>query len=513
MLKFLLINIFWGVIPILAIAQQDVWAPDPPFLDSVSVDISTVNGDVYIGWEPSDSLDVKGYYIYTDSNAAGTTIWTLKDTVWGRLNTSYFDNNASAGYYSVGYRVAAFDSSNNVSLMTDPHYTIYAFPYEVHENCRVKIKLSWQNYIGWSEVAYYVIYRRANDIGNFTVIDTVTGDVTEYLDEDLQDGFNYCYYVRAFSSDGKTSSSNRPCFLVNVPNVPSYIDLSNVSTIAENKIQLTILSDPNTDGSNKISIYRKRYSQDDSKYTRVKTITLESGKSEYFVTDNTNDRLLYKYKAVVSDACGNEILTSNEASNIVITMDFVDDLQFYLQWNSYEDWVGGIDSTFLFRQMDNYTPNVISEEDFSFNDYFDDMTTYDFRGKFYEGNFCYYVKYKQKEPNQYSGKRYSSMSNKVCFTEFSRVFVPNAFIPSWTTDTVNSVFKPSSLFIKKEGYYFAVFDRWGNLLFETHDPTKGWNGRDSYGNLVPSDYYVYMLIYTDNNGEIHKRSGRFVSVD
>jgi gliding motility-associated-like protein len=513
MLRWILINIAFLFVWFGAKAQQDIWAPDPPVLDSVSVDVSTINGNVFIGWKPSDSLDVKGYYIYTDSNAAGTTIWTLKDTVFGRLNTSYYDNNASAGYYSVGYRIAAFDSSNNVSLMTDPHYTIYAFPYEVDENCMVKIRLSWQQYIGWNNVLYYVIYRMSNDDGNFVIVDTVPGSATEYLDGDLQDGVNYCYYVRAVSNDGKTSSSNRPCFMVDVPNMPSYIDLANVSTIAENRIQLTILADPNTNGSNKINIYRKKFSESDNKYVKVKTITLEAGKGEYHVVDNANDKVLYRYKASVVNACGGEILTSNEASNVVISMETQDDLQFYLQWNAYNDWQGGIDSTYLFRQMDDYQPQVVKTEDFLFNDFFDDLSTYDFRGKFYEGNFCYYVEFKQKQPNQYSGEKYTSKSNKVCFREFSRVFMPNAFVPSLAIDTVNSIFKPSSLFIKKAGYYFAIYDRWGNLLFETHDPTKGWNGRDDYDNLYPSDYYFYLLIYTDNNGEVHKKSGRFVAID
>ena len=130
MLRFLLLNIIFVILSFVAVSQQDVWAPDPPVLDSISVDVDNTYGNVYVGWEPSDSLDVKGYYIYTDSNVAGNVIWTLKDTVWGRLSTLYIDYKSSANFHSVGYRIAAFDSSNNVSVMTEPHYTIYAFPYE-----------------------------------------------------------------------------------------------------------------------------------------------------------------------------------------------------------------------------------------------------------------------------------------------------------------------------------------------------------------------------------------------
>jgi hypothetical protein len=60
------------------LSGQDIWPPDAPVLDSVSVDISNVNGDVFVGWEPSDSSDVEGYYIYTDSTVGGSIIWVLK---------------------------------------------------------------------------------------------------------------------------------------------------------------------------------------------------------------------------------------------------------------------------------------------------------------------------------------------------------------------------------------------------------------------------------------------------
>jgi gliding motility-associated-like protein len=52
-------------------------------------------------------------------------------------------------------------------------------------------------------------------------------------------------------------------------------------------------------------------------------------------------------------------------------------------------------------------------------------------------------------------------------------FVPNTFTPNG--DGVNDLFKVKG--IKLEEVYFAVYNRWGELVFETNDLTKGWDGR------------------------------------
>ena len=69
------------------------------------------------------------------------------------------------------------------------------------------------------------------------------------------------------------------------------------------------------------------------------------------------------------------------------------------------------------------------------------------------------------------------------------VFVPNAFTPNG--DGKNDILyaRGSSL----NGItIFRVFDRWGTLMFETNDITKGWDGTFG-GKLVNPDVYVYYV--------------------
>jgi gliding motility-associated-like protein len=77
------------------------------------------------------------------------------------------------------------------------------------------------------------------------------------------------------------------------------------------------------------------------------------------------------------------------------------------------------------------------------------------------------------------------------------IYVPNAFTPN--DDARNDVLKPFMIGIK-ELVYFKIFNRWGELVFETKNINEGWDGRYK-GNPVQSHTLVWMLqgIGADNN--------------
>jgi gliding motility-associated-like protein len=54
------------------------------------------------------------------------------------------------------------------------------------------------------------------------------------------------------------------------------------------------------------------------------------------------------------------------------------------------------------------------------------------------------------------------------------IYVPNAFTPN--KDGLNDLLKPFMIGIK-ELVYFRIFNRWGQLVYETKDPAKGWDGK------------------------------------
>jgi len=72
-------------------------------------------------------------------------------------------------------------------------------------------------------------------------------------------------------------------------------------------------------------------------------------------------------------------------------------------------------------------------------------------------------------------------------------FVPNTFSPN--NDNLNEVFKPVLNGNDPSYYHFAIYDRWGVLIFETSDAEAGWNGtyKGNGTHYVENDAYVWKL--------------------
>ncbi|GHT21338.1 hypothetical protein FACS189430_01200 [Bacteroidia bacterium] len=95
------------------------------------------------------------------------------------------------------------------------------------------------------------------------------------------------------------------------------------------------------------------------------------------------------------------------------------------------------------------------------------------------------------------------------------VVLPNSFKPDVTgepSDVVpneqsyrNYLFFPPVIQPTRE-YHLAVYQRWGQLIYQTNDPTRGWNGYFK-GQLCPEGVYVYQIWGTFENGESFRKRG------
>jgi gliding motility-associated-like protein len=70
------------------------------------------------------------------------------------------------------------------------------------------------------------------------------------------------------------------------------------------------------------------------------------------------------------------------------------------------------------------------------------------------------------------------------------VFVPNAFTPNG--DNYNAIFKPVLNHDHLVYYEFQVYNRWGELIYETVQTTEGWDGTYA-GQQVPNGIYVWTV--------------------
>jgi gliding motility-associated-like protein len=88
------------------------------------------------------------------------------------------------------------------------------------------------------------------------------------------------------------------------------------------------------------------------------------------------------------------------------------------------------------------------------------------------------------------------------------VYVPTAFTPN--KDGLNDYLKPIGVNIK-EHHYFKIYNRWGQLVFESSLPEKGWNGYFK-GVLQPTGNFIWTFKGVHYNGEIVTSSGSFLLI-
>ena len=69
----------------------------------------------------------------------------------------------------------------------------------------------------------------------------------------------------------------------------------------------------------------------------------------------------------------------------------------------------------------------------------------------------------------------------------AHIYFPNAFSPDG--DGINDLFGPVGHYI--EEFKMSVFDRWGEQVFSTEDPTEAWDGKVNGSGDVMTGVYVY----------------------
>jgi gliding motility-associated-like protein len=84
------------------------------------------------------------------------------------------------------------------------------------------------------------------------------------------------------------------------------------------------------------------------------------------------------------------------------------------------------------------------------------------------------------------------------------LFTPNGFTPDG--DGINDVFFPQGIGIDPERYELLIFNRWGELIFESYNPNNGWDGQYK-GQKAKQDVYVWKVKAFDHKGQQHDYIG------
>ncbi len=96
--------------------------------------------------------------------------------------------------------------------------------------------------------------------------------------------------------------------------------------------------------------------------------------------------------------------------------------------------------------------------------------------------------------DEYGCERRDTIMVTVATNGEGLAYIPNVFSPNG--DLQNDHFQVSGLSLDQ--FSMEVYNRWGQLMYQTTNPANGWNGGvDNSGDKVPDGTYFYIITYKD----------------
>ncbi|MBW6535211.1 MAG: gliding motility-associated C-terminal domain-containing protein [Mariniphaga sp.] len=89
---------------------------------------------------------------------------------------------------------------------------------------------------------------------------------------------------------------------------------------------------------------------------------------------------------------------------------------------------------------------------------------------------------------------------------FDRVFPPTAFSPN-AAKMEDKEFRIYSEGIVNDGYKLLIFNRWGEVIFESQSQERGWDGTMKSSQFAPSGAYSWVIQFYDFLGKKHNQQG------
>lgn len=458
--------------------------PPPPVIDSLSVD---ENGHMIVGWEPAASA--LEYFVFRWES----TYWNKLDTV---QDSYYIDTtvNACADLYS--YTVEMRDTCLNVGPKDETEArTNMLLDTLIYQACEQSIQIKWTPYY-FPDADVYEIWCSI-DGGAFDKVGQVSGNETHFFHSNPQIQSQYTFFVRARFAGGSSTTCKKSVFTPDYSR-PAFVYLANADVQLNGTIHLGAYVDT-LPGICTWQLWRSELNGGNpallQTLDKTDTTKIRLPMADEMADPNSG---FYEYTLKALDSCGLEAMVSNELKTIWLTGEKRDDHINQLEWNAFEGWDAGVEQYYIYRMVgDEADPLPVDSVGNTTYSYTDDVGAIDQQN----GQFTYWVQAKENDGNPYAYKGRSNSNRLNLFLE-SDLFMPNAFRPGGYTPS----FKPVFRFFGGKAYLFQIYNRWGQLIFETMEPDLGWDGY-YHGERIPQGVYVYRLVYTELSGKTHEQKG------
>ncbi len=449
--------------------NDDTIPPEIPIVKRVTVED---NESVLFEFTPNTEADFAKYIIYTTNNQY--TFTQINDTAFTEHSLNTLQNPYS-------YKMLAIDVCNNISGMSETHTTVELKATGLPNS----IGLQWTPYIGFDTSKYYTIWRKNPDEVSFTPLTSVTGNTTSYTDTNTLCNQTYFYRIQTIETDSmlQTSWSDTagavPVYVNTLP-VPQNIR----ATVVNNREVLLEWHLAKHYRSFTYHIYKSQDSEPASLFRIISSSDTTLTDTEVNVQEHS-----YTYTTYLVDACGGTSAPGNIAKTILLNVRMVgNDILTHdpkLTWNPYEKWDLGVN-----HYVVDFWNEVSGPEKISRNTP-DNLETIHRYINLTQAEYCYIVTaFKEGDSS------IISESNMACVSTAPRLYAPNVF--TINNDKLNDVFYVKGLFV--ESFSLKIFNRWGELVFETTDINQGWDGTFK-GDPCKPDVFVYMAEGTGKRGE------------
>ena len=418
-------------------------------VNDVSIDFVTISDDgITVVWEDNPDDFFESINVYTRADSGNwVTIYSSQSIV----PNSYLHENAFTSRLNE-YAIAQMDSCGYFSDSSTVHAPVLL---EVNSEIYQTVRLNWTNYIGWSDVEYYEVFR-SEDAQNYDLIANLSPDTLFYTDSNLCN-ILYSYYIVAHHPNGEFMSRSNKKFIV-----PMFVDftipleLSYTSVFNNNYI----LTEWDVIFESPITYYK--LDRWDAYFGWLEEVALIS-EPPYLDQDVGVFNQTYTYRVSYADQCGNLGPESNLGTSILLKGEQYAS-HYYLSWNAYEGWLEGVEN-YVVQYFNNSSQNYENIEILPNTTF--DYTDADLAKVGIDSSYCYRVVAISSENN-----KIMSISNDRCFISAPNNYFPNAFSPN--NDDLNDTFKFEGLFAKS--MTINIFDRQGGLVYSSDDVAFEWDG-------------------------------------
>jgi gliding motility-associated-like protein len=456
--------------------------PDTPHL----VRVTTVSPDsVLIEWEASLDPEVDMYNMYKEVSDGWEFLYGFGSATF----EYYITDRAKMGQT---YIVTAMDtldgSKNRESLLGDNPHKAVELSLEF-DPCAPSNTINWTGYVGWE-----------GNISGYKIYGGLKGEQMEYLGLSSPNTLTfthrgvsydtaYNYYVEAINPYTTSLSPIEEIQTV-FPVAPEILRVDEVSVLDNGSLELRFTADV----EGQVNSFRIMRSSDmDAPFSEVGTIW-NSTQSQMDYIDNVatqENNYVYQIQSIYQPETCSQAITvseSNIGTSILLESNLNGQIA-QLSWNPYEEYATGLSGYVIQRKSgDGEFIDVASvgAETTTWQESIESIVN-----GYQPGKIQYQV---HALSYQVDGTDTGvSVSNIVSVLMESTMKVPNAFTPGRST---NYLFAPVFDFAPSK-YQMIVYDRAGRKLFETSDPSQGWDGTFNGGDFVMEGVYVYYIQYTD----------------